>query len=245
MSKPEFDWAKLNKFSILKAVSGCRKSIVNKPLPIKEIHAIFTSHLKSYFPVKVKKTTATDTELGCVYIGGMYYSGHDIESKPCIEVVFQYSLFDEILTINSALFSRIANTIADTLLHEMIHMKQYRSRKFKVLPDYASTAEKRKQRLEQGYLGCTDEIDAYSFNIACELNDKFKGNGDAIVEYLNKVTHRKVRRPSTWIKYLTAFDNDHNHRIIKRAKKRIIHYIPYAKVGSPFKPSDRLRQSHH
>jgi hypothetical protein len=39
--------------------------------------------------------------------------------------------------------------MADTILHEIMHMRQYRRRKFKILPDYASTAEKTEQRAEQ------------------------------------------------------------------------------------------------
>jgi hypothetical protein len=45
-------------------------------------------------------------------------------------------------------------------------MRQFRRRNFKQLPDYASNAEKSEIREEQEYLGCKDEIDAYSFNIA-------------------------------------------------------------------------------
>lgn len=245
MTKSRFDWAKLNRFSILSSVLKCKKQLVNKKLSIKEIHTIFAAHLKSYFPIKIKKKISKDTELGCVYIGGMYYSGHDIESKPCIEIILQYSFFDEYLTIGNALFKRISIAITDALLHEALHMKQFRSRKFKVIPNYIGTAEKLKQRLEQTYLGDTDEIDSYGFNIACELNDKFKGDEVAIIDFLNKLTHRNVQRPSTWIAYLKAFDHNHNHVIIKKVKKRILYYIPYAKVGSPFKSSDRLKQLHH
>ena len=245
MTKSGFDWAKLTRSSILTAVMGCKHQIVNRKLCIKNIHAIFSAHLKSYFPIRIKRVVNTDTELGCVYIGGMYYSGYDIESKLCIEIVLQYSLFDEYLTISNTLFKRIAIAITDALLHEALHMKQFRARKFKILPNYTGTAEKRKQRIEQTYLGDSDEIDSYGFNIACELHDKFNGNEIAIVEYLNKLTHRKVQRPTTWITYLKAFDYDHNHDIIKKAKKRIIHYIPYAKIGSPFKSSDKLKQLHH
>ena len=71
-------------------------------------------------------------------------------------------------------------------MHELIHMRQYRRRKFKVLPDYASNADKTEQRDEQSYLGNSDEIDAYSYNIACELMDKFKYDTAKVVNYLNE-----------------------------------------------------------
>ena len=55
MTKSRFDWAKLNRFSILSSVLKCKKQLVNKKLSIKEIHTIFAAHLKSYFPIKIKK----------------------------------------------------------------------------------------------------------------------------------------------------------------------------------------------
>ena len=49
MTKSRFDWANLNRFSILSSVLKCKKQLVNKKLSIKEIHTIFAAHLKSYF----------------------------------------------------------------------------------------------------------------------------------------------------------------------------------------------------
>jgi hypothetical protein len=34
-------------------------------------------------------------------------------------------------------------------------------------------------------LGCSDEIDAYGFNIACELLYRFNNDADKVIEYLN------------------------------------------------------------
>jgi hypothetical protein len=38
--------------------------------------------------------------------------------------------------------------------------------------------------------------------------------------------------------YLKAFNHDHNHVIIKRVKKKVIRYIPYAKLGKPYRKKD-------
>jgi hypothetical protein len=242
MAIQPFDWAKLNRSSIYNVVSKCRKELVNKTLYTIEVHRIISKQVKHYLPIRVKRILNAETDFGWIYIGGLYYNHLDQESKPSITLVLQYNMFDETITLTATAFKRICTAIADTLLHEALHMKQYRARKFKDLPEYASTAEDRKQRITQTYLACTDEIDSYGFNIACELNTKFKGNDDSIIEYLNKLKHRKVRTPDTWIKYLKAFDNDHNNAIIKRIKKRVTYYLPYAKVGSPFKALDRLKQ---
>jgi hypothetical protein len=129
-------------------------------------------------------------------------------------------------------------TIADTILHEIMHMRQYRRRKFKILPDYASTAEKTEQRAEQEYLGCSDEVDAYSFNIACELMDKFKYDPVQVIQYLNEDQKGLRRRHNSWRMYLKAFDHNHDHTIIKRLKKKIIKYLPRAINGKPYRNKD-------
>ena len=132
----------------------------------------------------------------------------------------------------------MCTTIADTLLHEIIHMRQFRRRNFKQLPDYASNAEKSDIRQEQEYLGCSDEIDAYGFNIACELMDKFGKNKNQIVNYLNENQKGKKRRHNSWRMYLKAFEHDHNHPILQRVKKKVVRYLPAAEVGKPYRNKD-------
>jgi hypothetical protein len=119
-----------------------------------------------------------------------------------------------------------------------MHMRQYRRRKFKDLPDYASTAAREEKRQEQEYLGNSDEVDAYSFNIACELMDKFNGNSKLAFEYLNEKQKGKNRKHNCWRMYLKAFDHDHNHPIIQRVKKKVIRYMPHALNGKPYRNKD-------
>jgi hypothetical protein len=126
---------------------------------------------------------------------------------------------------------------SDIVLHEIIHMRQYRRRNWKELPSYESTAEKSKKRREQEYLGSIDELDAYSFNIACELTDKFKTSKD-IANYVAK-KHRKGQLKSISLRmYLKAFDYNTSHPIIRKLKKRIISYIPNAELGKPYRNRD-------
>ena len=123
-------------------------------------------------------------------------------------------------------------------MHELIHMRQYRRRKFKQLPTYNSTAEKTEQREEQTYLGCSDEIDAYGFNIACELLWKFKNDKDKVIAYLNEDQKGKRRKHDSWRMYLKAFNHDHEHPIIKRVKRKVVRYLPNALYGKPYRNRD-------
>lgn len=236
----DFNWALLTRNALIKMVLLCRDSIVNKSLPVDELHKILSHHLKMHLPINIKRQTRKKTDSGFLFIGGLYYSDHDQQGDRPIKLVFQYNPTDTHITIGNARFRRAAMLIADTILHEIIHMRQYRRRAFKILPAYASTANNYVQRTTQNYLGNTDEIDAYGFNIACELNDRFRGNDEKVVEYLNLHQSIQKNKKSNWIKYLTTFDNNHSHSKIKQLKKKIIYYLPKAKLGKPYKNEDWL-----
>lgn len=236
----DFNWALLTRSAITKMVLLCKDRIADKPLQVDELHKILSHHLKTYLPINIKRHYRKKTANGYLYVGGLYYSDVDQRSGKPINLVLQYNPSDTHLTITSKRFAKMATLIADTILHEIIHMRQYRRRAFKVLPAYASTANNSVQRANQNYLGNTDEIDAYGFNIACELNQRFKGNDDKVVEYLNTHQTIKQKKHNNWLKYLAAFDNNHNHPKIKQLKKKVIYYLPNAKLGKPYKSEDWL-----
>jgi hypothetical protein len=235
VSKHKFDWSMLDKNSIIEFVSLIAPKITNQEMTIAKFHRILASHLKTQYPIKVTKTSSTKVDFGWVYIGGTYYSDDDKLKKTAIEIVLSYNPFEEKIKMSTRRFKRMCAGIADTLLHEIMHMRQYRRRKFKYLPDYASTAEKQEQREEQSYLGNSDEIDAYSFNIACELMGKFHNDRQQVVNYLNEDQRGLRRRHNSWRMYLKAFDFDHEHRIIKRIKKKVVRYLPNAELGKPYR----------
>lgn len=232
-----FDWSELTRDSIIFHIMELKKTLANQHLSAQSIHLILSKHVKKLAPFKTKKVYSHKVDPGHVYIGGSYYSYLDQEKDKCIEICFCY--FDEHtqIKLTTRYLKQTATLIADTILHEIMHMKQYRSRKFKSLPDYQSKADKSDVRKEQEYLGSTDEIDAYSFNIACELHTKFKGNYKAIAHYLNKNSKSNGYR-YTWKIYLKAFEYDHNHPIIKKLKKKVWHYLPMAAIGKPYKTNE-------
>ena len=165
-STENFDWSVLNRNSIITLMHTLAPEIVKQPLTIDQFHKKVTGLLKKYIPVRVRKTFSPKVDPGFVFVGGCYYSGYDEDYEKCIEVLFQYRANEKIINLTSKRFASMCTTIADTLLHEIIHMRQFRRRNFKNLPDYASNAEKSEIREEQSYLGCSDEIDSYGFNIA-------------------------------------------------------------------------------
>jgi hypothetical protein len=215
------------------------REIIGKKLLVKDFQKVLSSHIKSSLPVKVvRKQNDHSQKPGMVYMGGTYYSDFDKgDYNRYIEIVLSYHPLDTTIKMTEYRWTRICSLFADTILHEIIHMRQYRRRDWKELPFYQSNAARSDQRKEQEYLGCSDEIDAYSFNIACELVDKFKNSKD-IADYISK-KHRRGRLKSSSLRmYLKAFDYNTTHPIIRKLKKRVISYIPNAELGKPYRNRD-------
>lgn len=196
-----------------------------------------------FFGVPLKFTTEKnyETKPGEVWVGGLYDGVADKRGNRAITIQLQYHPDDKKVHLSRNKFYRIARLVADTTLHEVIHARQYRRRKYKEIPGYTSTAELRKQRNEQTYLGHNDEIDAYSFNIACQLSDMFLGNKKEIINYLNSDLKDKRLRKTSYKMYLDAFNHNHSHTVIKKLKKKIIYYLSYVEIGKPYKTSDWLK----
>lgn len=234
-----FNWSQLDRYNLSAMLYKAGASIVGKKLTIAEIHKILSTHIKAHLPVRVKYKEDPGQEPGLIYMGGTYYSDYDRTGKRQIEVVLSYCLFDEYLTITRSRWTRLCGLFADTILHEVIHMRQYRTRKFKSIPGYESTAHLAKQRRDQEYYGDKDEMGAFAFNIACELVDKFGYKPTEIWNYLDSNRAKRNKR-STYLRYLKAFDFNHDHKIIRKIKRKIMNQLPYACHGKPFKTTDHL-----
>jgi hypothetical protein len=236
-----FNWSLLTRDNLIIMMRKCAPSVVNKKLTPAELQKIFSKHIKTHLPVKVTKETAWHTEPGWVYVGGFYHSTNDQKGHQAVEVMFSYHPFDEYVTLTKNRFDRICTTVADTVLHEIIHMRQYRSRRWKDLPGYASVAASARQRTQQEYLGHPDEIDAYAFNIACSLYHRWYSEKE-MANHLNlDHTDKRLRKESFYM-YLKAFDHKHSHPVIKKLKKRVMYYAPYAALGKPYKTTDWLKR---
>jgi len=233
-----FDWSNLERSAIIEWLTELAPKIVDQTISTSRFHNIISRYLKRELPITITKNWDTKVKLQTAFIGGTYFSEDDEEDKKCIELNFYYNPEVEEFKITIYRFKQMCSTIADTLLHEIIHMRQFRRRSFKSLPNYPSTASSGKLREEQSYLGCNDEIDAYGFNIACELLEKYKGNQRLVVKHLNANLKKCRKNGGCWKMYLKAFEHNHKHEVIKKLKKKVIRYLPRAEVGKPFKSCD-------
>lgn len=238
-SRAPFNWSLLDRNNLYAIMLKGGKSLVGKRIPVADFHKTLSKYIKSKLPIKVRLDCSNEVKSNWVYIGGTYYADLDVSGRKQIELVFSYNPKDEYIKITYERWRRMALLMADTILHEIIHMRQYRTRNFKSIPGYLSTAHSGTQRRDQEYYGHPDEIGAYAFNIACDISDRFNGYMPDIKHYLEHGPDKRTKKGS-YYEYLKAFNFDHNHKIIKRLKKKVASYLPYTQIGKPFKTSDYL-----
>jgi hypothetical protein len=239
-----YDWSALDRELLAEMVHFTSVNVVGQNLS----PTVFSNRIREILrffkiPVKVRSCYNTKTDKKSVWVGGLYDSVLDQNDATSITLCMQYYSPKVTIRANKNSFRRVCLSVADTILHEVIHMRQYRRRGYKDIPGYDSTAKLAKKRNEQIYLGHSDEIDAYSFNIACQLLDRFNGDKKSIVNYLNSDLEDKRLKRDGFKMYLDAFDHNHSHRVIRKLKKKVMNYIPNAvEIAKPYKTSDWLKK---
>jgi len=236
----DYNWSQLNRSNLYSMLNRAGADIVGQHITVKTLHRRLSAHIKSCLPVTIKKLQHdAKQDRGYPYMGGSYDSVLDRKGKKkFIEVVLSYNPKDQAVCITKYRWRRLCSLFADTILHEIIHMRQYRSRNFKDIPGYESTAYYHKQRQDQEYYGHRDEMGAHAFNIACELLDQFGYDPVAIRHHMDTVSLR--RRRGTFSKFLAAFDGDHNHIKVRQMKQKVLRQLEYASIGRPFKTTNHL-----
>jgi hypothetical protein len=217
-----------------------KPEIVDKRLPIGDIIRKISKHIKAHLPVKVVSNRYKPVKPGEVWIGGAYYSDLDSSGKKrFIEIGLSFPTDTQTMKTSSYRWERICTLFADTVLHEIIHTRQYRARNFKDIPGFESTAYYAKDRREQEYYGHRDEMGAHSFNLAQDMIDKFGLDTRAIKEYLDSPVPKRVR-PNGWGRFMKAFEYDHTHLKVRQMKRKIMTQLEYAHAGKPFKTTNHL-----
>ncbi len=239
--RKDFNWSLLDRDNLYSILYSAGKDIIGKKIAIKDLQKYLSAHIKSNLPVKVvRRQNDLKQKRGLVYLGGTYYSDLDKNNNSrFIEIVLSYHPFDTVIKLTEYRWTRLCQLFSDTVLHEIIHMRQYRSRNFKSIPGYESTAYYHKQRVNQEYYGDRDEMGAFSFNIACEMIDRFGTDYTAIQKYLDGLQSKRHKKTS-YHNYLSAFEWNHDHPRVRQMKKKIIGQLEYAQRGKPFKTTNHL-----
>ena len=239
--RESFNWSQLDRDNLYSMLYSAGRDIVGQKLPVGLLQKKLSSHIKSYLPVKVVRVHRdAKHNPKIVYMGGTYYSDLDKKKhKRFMEIVLSYHPLAEQIQMTEYRWRRLCSLFADTILHEIIHMRQYRSRNFKDIPGYESTAHYHKQRIDQEYYGHRDEMGAFSFNIACDLLDRFGHDPVEIRRYMDSMRAKRHKNTS-YCKFLTAFDWDHDHVKVCQLKQKVLKQLEYAAIGRPFKTTTHL-----
>lgn len=240
MTRQAFNWSMLDRNTLYSMLYSLKPEIVDQRLPIGEITRQLSKHIKAHLPIKVVSYRHKPVKPGEIWIGGAYYSDDDKQGKKrFIEVELAFPTVTETMKTSSYRWQRICTLFADTILHEIIHTRQYRARNFKDLPGYESTAYYAKDRAWQEYYGHRDEMGAHSFNLAQDMIDKFGFDPTAIREYLDSKVTKRVS-PNSWGRFMKSFEYDHAHPKVRQMKHKIMTQLENAYHGKPFKTSNYL-----
>ena len=240
MTRRAFNWSELDRNMLYSMLYELKPKIVDKRLPIAEINSMVSKHIKAHLPIKVTSSRFKPVKPGEVWIGGAYHSYLDnLGNKRFIEVELVFPTTADTMKTSLYRWERMCRLFADTVLHEIIHTRQYRARNFKDIPGYESTAYYAKDRREQEYYGHRDEMGAHSFNLAQELIDKFGFEISDIKEYLDSPVLKRVR-PNSWGRFMKAFEYDHSHPKVVQMKRKIMTQLENAYLGKPFKTTNHL-----
>jgi hypothetical protein len=240
MARQAFNWSALDRNMLYSMLYELKSEIVDKRLTISEITKHMSKHIKAHLPVRVVSSRYKPVKNGELWVGGAYYSDLDRTGKKrFIEIELAFPTNTNTMKTSSYRWDRICVLFADTMLHEIIHTRQYRARNFKDIPGYESTAYYAKDRKEQEYYGDRDEMGAHSFNLAQDMIDKFGFDTRAIKEYLDSPVPKRIR-PNGWGRFMKSFEYNHAHPKVCQMKRKIMTQLENAHNGKPFKTSNHL-----
>lgn len=171
------------------------------------------------FNVDVSHAETPEVEQNDIDFNAFYDSGLDEVGDTPIEIYFITNPYNELIIIDNEGFDAIVRRLADSLIHEMIHMKQSRSRDFLEVDDMAYTCVEDELLEAQLYLGSTDEIYAYAYNIAHELLDK--ADLKTCLKKLETPSKIKIEDSINLFAYVNTFAKDVDHPVLKRLIKRV------------------------
>lgn len=208
---------------ILEIMEELKPAIVNRFLSVDEFVQDAGTFIGTRFNVDVKHAESAQVEHNDLELTGFYDGGLDEAGDTPIEIYLVTNPMQDVMIVGSENFKLICRKIANTLSHEVIHMKQFRARDFleveklewKDFEDYDEDEDEE----NRWYLSSPDEIDAYAYNIANEL---LENNAlPDIMQKLNNIKEISIEDSIDLWAYIQAFEKDISHPVIRRLMKRL------------------------
>jgi len=204
---------------ILDILEDLKPKIVNQFFTIDEMIQEYGVFIGLRFNVDVKHAEATQVDHNDIEVNGYYDGGLDEGEETAIELVLVTNPMQDVMVIDEEQFLLIGRKIADTLSHEVIHMRQYRARDFLEVETVQYKEIESEAEESKWYLSSPDEINAYAYNIANELLER--NDLQTVKELLVKVKDVKIQDSVNLWAYVNVFEKDFNHPVLRRLIKRV------------------------
>ena len=188
-----------------------------------EIVAIVEKH----FPIaEVSVLTTPELDEGELSISAHYDPDADEEGNTSVFIKLLFSNKGPAsFTWGKESKKYFLNKLKDSLKHETLHMKQFRSRNFHPGSDGYDARDSNYE-----YMSRPDEIEAYAMNIGDELIRNVGKDGSVDLLRMAKKTAQFKNKLGQFLSpdllaYFALFNWDTNHPVIKRLIKKIYQHI--------------------
>lgn len=211
---PKFDEAVRipNRLQVKMVLDEFQDTFGNRVLGIDELIEKLGHFIANRFSVNVTRAMAPEVDLGDLNVSAFYDWEDDECCKTSIELVLISNPQEKFLIFSDDLYERLSKIIADSLIHELVHMKQARSRDYA----YRDFKHNYSETDERKYLGNPDEIDAYAHNICADFKEISEN-----IKRLNAPSKvSMIESMNLWI-YLKAFGHDVSTPVLKRLLKKV------------------------
>lgn len=200
---------------VLNVMTDLKESVVDVLFPITDFLDLLGEFIATRFRVDVVAAHSSDVDMDDININAYYDPDLDERKKVSIELVLITNPNTEHIMLDSTAWMNLCLLVADSLAHELIHMRQNRARDFEDVAIKHATAFN-EHRDAQDYLGDPDEIEAYAYNIAQEL----QAQKNPLAKLYNP-QDISVTDSINLFAYVQTFDKDAKHPVIKRLLKKI------------------------
>lgn len=204
-----------------------------EPITRKDIAKQLHNSLKQYGVAEVGVEVSDNVDSGDMNMNAAYDPFDDEDELEPFYIDLIFSPKDETIAFDPEGIDNIKDRILDALEHEMIHMRQYRSRDFVKQRRYKTKSSDPTIKKSKEYLGNDDEIEAFAKNISSELVRKAGKDGALdLLRMANKTAGFKdemgyLLSPNL-LGYLAMWGFDTQHPVIKKLLKKVYFYIQNA-----------------
>jgi len=201
-----------------------------EPITRKNIAKQLHNTLKKYGVAEVGVEISDKVDSGDMNMNAAYDPFDDEDELDPFYIDLIFSPKDKTITFDPDGVDNIKDRILDSLEHEMIHMKQYRSRGFVKQRKYKTKSSEPDVKRAKEYLGNDDEIEAFAKNISSELL-RAKGKEGTMNLLRSASSSSGLKNELGYLLspnllgYMAMWGFNTKHPVIKKLLKKIYFYV--------------------